>query len=235
MGRVVCELLKPTRRPAHEFVILCTSPFLQVAKVPGNVANAYQTAYAPFERSAAPLAQPAAARQSGGAQPSGQYSAPAAAAAAGGGYPAAGTVAVAAPYVAAPGARPVADAFPQAVPGGKDLWNSRPNATHGGFAPIPAQAGPSNLAYEPAWALAEGAPQQGGGYAPPQAPQQKPAQSADVIGNGSSRAGSEWTRPKYHIPGYSGFIRGVGFRFGDTFAKTTRMALDIPTDLPLEP
>jgi len=40
---------------------------------------------------------------------------------------------------------------------------------------------------------------------------------------------------RYHIPGYSGFIRGIQFSQGDTYGKTTRRCLDVPTDVPLEP
>jgi len=40
---------------------------------------------------------------------------------------------------------------------------------------------------------------------------------------------------KYHIPGYQGFVRGLQFRHGETFGKSTRRTLDVPVDVPLEP
>lgn len=42
-------------------------------------------------------------------------------------------------------------------------------------------------------------------------------------------------RQKYHIPGYAGFVRGMQFRHGDTYAKVTRKCNDVPSDLLLEP
>jgi len=41
-------------------------------------------------------------------------------------------------------------------------------------------------------------------------------------------------RAKFHIPGYSGYVRGKQFMHGDTFAKTTRACLDVPMDLPTD-
>lgn len=41
-------------------------------------------------------------------------------------------------------------------------------------------------------------------------------------------------RGKYMIPGYSGFIRGKQFEFGQTFAKMTRVCMDVPLDLPTD-
>jgi len=39
----------------------------------------------------------------------------------------------------------------------------------------------------------------------------------------------------YHVPGYQGFIPGMQYRHGDTFAKTSRKCNDIPRDLYLTP
>lgn len=41
-------------------------------------------------------------------------------------------------------------------------------------------------------------------------------------------------RNKFHIPGYSGYVRGKIGCYGETFAKTTRNCLDIPLHLPPE-
>jgi len=41
-------------------------------------------------------------------------------------------------------------------------------------------------------------------------------------------------RNKYHIPGYCGFVRGMQFTHGDTYAKTTRTCLDVAIDQPRE-
>lgn len=41
--------------------------------------------------------------------------------------------------------------------------------------------------------------------------------------------------PGYHIPGYQGFVRGEQFRHGETFGRTTRRCLDVPTSIPLQP
>jgi len=49
------------------------------------------------------------------------------------------------------------------------------------------------------------------------------------------KGASDGPRNKYHIPGYQGFVRGQQFRHGDTYGKTTRVCLDVPTDVPLEP
>jgi len=43
----------------------------------------------------------------------------------------------------------------------------------------------------------------------------------------------EWDQ--YHIPGYQGFVRGIQFTHSNTFGKTTRNCLNVPTDIPLEP
>lgn len=50
----------------------------------------------------------------------------------------------------------------------------------------------------------------------------------------SARA-QEQERQAYHIPGYSGFVRGGQFRHGETYSRVTRRCLDVPTDCPLEP
>lgn len=42
-------------------------------------------------------------------------------------------------------------------------------------------------------------------------------------------------RPEQHVPGYAGFIRGSQFLHGDTFSKTSRQCLSVPTEVPLEP
>jgi len=42
-------------------------------------------------------------------------------------------------------------------------------------------------------------------------------------------------RQKYHIPGYAGFVRGMQFRHGDTYAKVTRKCNDVSPDLLLQP
>lgn len=109
--------------------------------------------------------------------------------------------------------------FPKAVPGGKELWNHVPNATHGGIQPHGGVYGESNLPYAPA---PHGAGVGAGAAAAAAAGANRGSEGADA-------------RPKYHVPGYSGFVRGEQFRFGDTYGKTTRMALDVPTSLPLEP
>jgi hypothetical protein len=43
------------------------------------------------------------------------------------------------------------------------------------------------------------------------------------------------TKERFHVPGYQGFIRGIQFQHGDTYGKTTRVCLDVPTDVPIEP
>ena len=117
--------------------------------------------------------------------------------------------------------------FPKAIPGGKDLWNHNPNPSHGGIAPLAGVYGPSSIGYEgksnynssSSSSSSISASQSYGGF------------------NATTNTGSlgEDSRPKYHIPGYSGHIRGERNRFGDTYGKQSRMSLDVPTDTPLEP
>lgn len=106
--------------------------------------------------------------------------------------------------------------FPKAVPGGKDLWNGQPCPSHGGIVALTCNSSRSNIAYEPNSSV---------GY------------SADYSNSTQSGNGQldVSNRPKYHIPGYSGFVRGDRFRFGATYGKASRMALDVPVDTPLEP
>lgn len=39
----------------------------------------------------------------------------------------------------------------------------------------------------------------------------------------------------YYVPGYAGHVRGIQFKKGSTFGKTTRACLNHPTECPLEP
>jgi len=180
-----------------------------------NVATAYQTAYAQFDGMSANAIQQAILNESGSATSNNAAFA--------------ATVAASEPAVVCTQTPTLTMShgivFPKAVPGGKDLWNSRPNPTHGGIVPINGPAYDSNLPYIPAGSSASSSAGFESGSS---------TSAGDLIGTGDSGSAS-WTRPKYHVPGYSGFVRGAQFRFGDTYGKTTRMALDVPTDLPLEP
>jgi len=164
----------------------------------GNVANAHQTAYAAFDKTVGSFAQTQAAAAAAAASTT--YAAPQSSA-------------------AVPATQGFGYNFPKAAPGGKDLWNERPNGTHGGITPHTGPQAPSTIQHEAApsdFAF--------GGAA---------GANANALGNtGNLGAGA---RPQYHVPGYSGFVRGEQFRFGDTYGKSTRMALNVPTDLPLEP
>lgn len=61
---------------------------------------------------------------------------------------------------------------------------------------------------------------------------QSNAACAPQFGPGVSFAAPQ---QKYHIPGYAGFVRGMQFRHGDTYAKVTRKCMDVAPDLLLEP
>lgn len=72
----------------------------------------------------------------------------------------------------------------------------------------------------------------GGGGGGLQGFDQSNAACAPAFGPGVSFAAPN---QKYHIPGYAGFVRGMQFRHGDTYAKVTRKCNDVPADLLLEP
>lgn len=169
---------------------------------PAPYANAQQTAYAAFDRTAGAYAstQSSASNNSQFNQTQGQGQNSAA---------------------AVPSAQGFGYNFPKAAPGGKDLWNERPNGSHGGIVPHSGPQAPSSLSYESS-SNSNGANSSAFGA---------DANAAALANTGSLGAGA---RPQYHVPGYSGFVRGEQFRFGDTYGKSTRNALNVPTDMPLE-
>eukprot|EP00343_Euplotes_focardii_P012705 CAMPEP_0205833256 /NCGR_PEP_ID=MMETSP0206-20130828/49219_1 /ASSEMBLY_ACC=CAM_ASM_000279 /TAXON_ID=36767 /ORGANISM="Euplotes focardii, Strain TN1" /LENGTH=216 /DNA_ID=CAMNT_0053139495 /DNA_START=30 /DNA_END=680 /DNA_ORIENTATION=+ len=109
----------------------------------------------------------------------------------------------------------------------RNLWRENMAPLTGAYTDSYAPAPPSNGAYKDPYVDGTGYWRQpASGYGMAQsAPQGAPQPS--VL--------RDTPRNKYHIPGYAGFVRGMQFRYSDTYGKVTRRCLDIPVDVPIQP